>query len=317
MNVKVIAFNSFKTSIREPVFFVMLAVSILLIGFFPICALFSFGEQIKMVIDSSMGITLVMVILLSVLLSDQLVSKEISTGNIMLVFSKPVSRSTFIIGTLLGLLLALGFFVAICAFAMIISCYIAVNQFYLDFNVLYIYYGIFIVSCIAGMLFNLFKGYSFSSSSVFLLLIFYFCYSAFITFSNINYFDKNNMHLISILLVVLLLYFAVCILLTVTILLATKLDLVANLVVTTVIFFLGLLSDYIFAYGTGGYLTKIAYAIVPNWQFFWLVDAATSGVLIPYVYVLYCLFYTIVYMLICTVCAIFLMSRNEIGRCVS
>ena len=50
-----LARNTFIECIREPIYFLMLASALIMIGLFPTAAMFVFREQIKLVVDSSMA----------------------------------------------------------------------------------------------------------------------------------------------------------------------------------------------------------------------------------------------------------------------
>ena len=53
-----LAKNTLKECLREPVFFLILASALVLIGLFPSLSMFVFRKQIKLVVDSSMATTI-------------------------------------------------------------------------------------------------------------------------------------------------------------------------------------------------------------------------------------------------------------------
>jgi len=52
-----IAKNTFRESVREPIYLLVLLSALCLIGIYPIFTLFVFREQVKLVVDSAMATT--------------------------------------------------------------------------------------------------------------------------------------------------------------------------------------------------------------------------------------------------------------------
>jgi len=71
---------------------------------------------------------------------------------------------------------------------------------------------------------------------------------------------------------------------------------VPTLAICSVVFLLGLMSDYLFGrVAAQNKLAAFLYAVLPNWQHFWMTDALSGDGTIPWVYVVrvagYALFY--------------------------
>ncbi|MCH2162372.1 MAG: hypothetical protein MK085_10930, partial [Phycisphaerales bacterium] len=110
---------------------------------------------------------------------------------------------------------------------------------------------------------------------------------------------------------------------------STRLGQVLTLLVTVGFFVLGLLSDWLLGrkieelaatfntLGTGDqvffWFLKAAYAIVPNFQVFWLADAITQEASIPADYLAWTIPYGLLLIVICLSLAIFLFQRREVG----
>ena len=101
-----IAFNAFRESLREPVYFLMLLAALLLIAHYPPAAIFVFSEQLKLVVDSSMATTLLFGLVVAVLCSSHTVAREMRNGTVLLLMSKPVQRWSFVLGKILGICMA-------------------------------------------------------------------------------------------------------------------------------------------------------------------------------------------------------------------
>ncbi|MBP3393131.1 MAG: ABC transporter permease subunit, partial [Lentisphaeria bacterium] len=97
-----LARNTFIECIREPIYFLMLASALIMIGLFPTAAMFVFREQIKLVVDSSMATTLVFSLVVAVVCAAHTISREMKNGTVLLLMSKPVTRGSFVLGKILG-----------------------------------------------------------------------------------------------------------------------------------------------------------------------------------------------------------------------
>ena len=98
---------------------------------------------------------------------------------------------------------------------------------------------------------------------------------------------------------------------------AINLDVVPNLCVCTVVFFLGLVSSYLFQRQTDSEFVNVIfstlYAVLPNWQFFWLADAIAIQRNIPFSYVADAALYVVLYVLILSMWAVALFQNKEVA----
>ena len=158
-----IAANTFKESVREPIFALLLMCAVLLIANFPFVAIFVFYDQVKLVVDSSMATTMLFGLFAAVLCSSHTVSREMRDGTVLLLFSKPVLRSTFILGKIAGIMLSSLLVVLVCNAASVVALYVAVDAFRVDFPLYYILLGLLVLGAVVGMVLNFAKSSSFSS----------------------------------------------------------------------------------------------------------------------------------------------------------
>ena len=143
-----IAVNSFRESVREPVYFLMLLGALLIIGHYPWMTLFVFFEQLKLVVDGAMATTLLFSLAVCVLCATSTVSREMNNGTVLLLLSKPVSRWSFVLGKIAGIAAASLLFWAVCSFASVISVYVAVDQFRMNLTLYGFFIGAVAVSCL-------------------------------------------------------------------------------------------------------------------------------------------------------------------------
>ena len=308
-----VARNTFRECLREPIFYILLCSAIILIGLFPSLSLFVFREQIKLVVDSSMATTLLFGLITAVLCASNTISREIKNGTVLLLLSKPVSRWSFILAKMAGILAALTVFVFICNTASIISLRVANDQFRLDFFTFYTYYGMIALSSAWGAFRNFYSQKSFASSSILSLLI---IIPSFVLFLQYMPFEGQLLPFpFDVIPALILLFFAIWAMGAITVMLSARLDMVANLCISSVLFFAGLVSDY-FLGGTEGTWTPSAllYSIIPNWQFFWMADALANKNPIPWSYVAWAAIYIFLYMVVCSIIAVTLFKRQRSCR---
>lgn len=107
MKIAVIAFNTYKESIRDKLLYNLLIFALLLIGSSVILSTLTIGERSKIIIDISLASINLFGVLIAIFVGIGLVSKEIEKKTIYTIISKPVHRWQFLIGKYLGLLMTL------------------------------------------------------------------------------------------------------------------------------------------------------------------------------------------------------------------
>ena len=307
--------NAFRECLREPIFFVLLISATVLIGLFPSLSLFVFREQIKLVIDSAMATTLVFGLMAAVLCSSHTISREIRNGTVLLLLSKPVAKWSFVLAKMIGIMAALTVFVVICDISSLVSLRVAKDQFRLDYVTFYLFYGSLTAACLWGAFRNFTARKSFASSATFAMLIL--LSALLITMRSIPVEGEAtppSFHF-EVVPALALVLFAVWAMGAITVTLSVKLDLVANLLVSSILFFAGLVSDYFFGASVGTFsLSALCYAVIPNWQFFWLADALANNKKIPLDYMAWASVYIVMYIVFCSVIAVALFGGREVGE---
>lgn len=103
MNTYVIARMTYREGARQPLLYVILGVSGILIFIAPLFSLFAFGEEISMVREVGLATITFAGLLIAVLLAYLLLTAEIEKLTVLTTLSKPISRSEFIVGKFLGI----------------------------------------------------------------------------------------------------------------------------------------------------------------------------------------------------------------------
>jgi len=145
-----IARNTFRETLREPIYLLLLLSALTLIGLYPMFSFFVFRQQVKLVVDSSMATTMVFGWVTAVLSASHAISREIRTGTALLVLSKPVDRPTFLTAKIAGILAALLVFWFLCTLDVMVAVRIARDQFHLDNRALAAYFGALVIGLGAG-----------------------------------------------------------------------------------------------------------------------------------------------------------------------
>ncbi len=317
-----LARNTFIECIREPIYFLMLASAMVMIGLFPTVAMFVFREQIKLVVDSAMATTLVFSLVVAVVCAAHTISREMKNGTVLLLMSKPVTRSSFVISKILGILAAVSVFVFLCNAASLMSVLIAKDQFRLDYTAMALYYAAIVASALYGAARNYFKQESFTSNALVGLLILIPLLAVTFYLIRISSFHAHDAidpeefieakHLIPALL---LLFPAVWTMGSITAALSTRLELVSNLTVCSVIFLVGLISKYFVTQWLGdGMIASFVRTLLPNWQYFWMADALASRQVIPAGYLFWALLYVLFYIGFWTFWAMAFFDEREIAK---
>lgn len=306
-----IAVNAFRESLREPVFALMLLAALVLIGHYPTIAVFVFSEQLKLVVDSSMATSLLFGLIIAVLSASHTVAREMRNGTVLLLLSKPVYRWSFVLGKIIGIMGAATLFTGVCNLACVCSVYVATDQFRFEIPLYLTYLALVAAGCLGGMIMNFWRGSSFPETASYFLSVLIAGYTVYCMAAS----PEPAIKMADLFKALILVNFAVAAMTTLAVVAATRLDVVPNLCVCTVIFFLGLMSSYLFQRSTGipvvDLIFGLLYAALPNWQFFWLVDAVAVGRPIPWSYVVYSAVYVVLYMGLASLWAVAIFQNRE------
>lgn len=308
-----ISVNTFKESIREPIYAILLLCAVILIGNFPFVAIFVFYDQVKLVVDSSMATTMLFGLFAAVLCSSHTVSREMRDGTVLLLFSKPVFRWTFILAKIAGIMMASLLFVLVCNAVSVVALYIAVDPFRVDFGLYYILLTLLLLGAVGGMVMNFARNSSFPAvMTLFMAAALPLLAIGTMIFKTV----PPEIVLADFLRAIMLLFLAVAAMSTLTVVFATRLDMVSNLCVSTVLFMLGLMSNYLFQPepGTVSPFLSLIYALVPNWQVFWLADALATRKAVPPSYLGWAGAYTVLYIALCSMWAVLVFQDKEIAK---
>lgn len=99
-----IAVATTKEAIRQPVFFLLLAIAMSLMVLNTFLPFFSLGDDVKMLKDCGLATLLISGLLLAIWTASQSIAAEIEGKTAMTLLSKPITRRQFIVGKYVGIL---------------------------------------------------------------------------------------------------------------------------------------------------------------------------------------------------------------------
>jgi len=288
-----IASNAFMELIRQPVFLLLMTTSALFCVFLASIPYFGFGDDPKLVKDSTLAVTLFAGLLGAVLCASNSLAREIRTGTALAVLSKPVGRTTFLLAKYAGLATAL----TVLTVVNLIACLLASRMAYdaygnTDWLALGLFTGGLLLAYAMGGFSNFFLRRPFVSDAVRSVVV-----MSALAFVVINFFDKDGKVQFyatgvdwRVATAGLLVLFALWILAALALLCSTRLELISTLVVCSAFFLVGLMSDFIYlklggASAGGPWYAETLYAVLPNWQQFWMADALAAEKTIPLRYI--------------------------------
>ena len=313
-----IASNTFRELVRQPFFLLLMTVSALFIVFLACVPYFGFGDDPKMVKDMALAVLLLSGLLMSVLCASSSVAREIRLGTALTVLSKPVGRVAFLMGKYLGLAAALILFAYSLMVAVLLSSRMAFDAYgSADLTSLGIYAGGIVAAYAAAGFGNFFLRRQFvadavvatavaTTLSLVVVVQFTTLERAFVGLAQVDW------RLIPAGILVL---FALLVIAGLALASSTRLDTIPTLAVCTAFFLVGLISDYFFggAAAKGVRWAEVVYAILPNWQQFWVADALGENKQIPWAYVGRAAAYLVAYLGAALSAAFLLFDDRELG----
>lgn len=268
--------------VRQPVFLLLMTASSLFSVFLATPYYFAFGDEPKLVKNSTLAVMLLAGLLGAVLSASASLAREIRSGTALAVLSKPVGRAQFLLAKYVGLVAALTLLTYVNLAAALVASRMAFDAYGgTDMAALGLFAGGVVLAYLLGGFSNFFLRRPFVSDTVFCLLVTV-TVAAFIIFqftqqmASVNEPAKVDWRLIPAAILIL---FALWILAALALACSTRLDMIPTLAICSAFFLVGLMSDYLFGRPAdqGSWWGTVLYTVIPNWQNFWLADALDTG----------------------------------------
>jgi len=292
-----IAANAFMELIRQPVFLLLMTASVIFEVFLAVPYYFAFGDEPKLVENSTLAVMLLSGLFGAVLSASASLAREIRSGTALAVLSKPVGRAQFLLAKFTGLAAALALLTYVNLVGVMLASWMSFDVYSkTDLTALGIFAaGVVLAYGLAGFS-NFFLRRPFVSDAV-LTLVVLVTLAAFVVFRFTSQMQTIGVHAQvdwRLAPAGILVLFALWILAAIALACSTRLDTIPTLAICSALFLLGLMSDYLFgrlashpavsassgspfasAFGSG--TVSVLYTIIPNWQLFWLADALSMG----------------------------------------
>lgn len=287
----VIARATCKESIRQPMFYSLLLVSILIMMLNTWIPFFSMGDDTKMFLDCGLATVLICSILLAIWTSSMSIADEIEGKTAMTLLSKPITRRQFIVGKYLGLLQGVVIFMIPVLLAF---CFLA-------------YYKV---------------GYDLKESSK-PVLDFYVWVDATLGSSEIQYlwFEPTRFAVVQqILPGLLLIFLEVAVLASISVVISTRLPMVVNFSVMFAVFVIGHLTPVLVQSSVQNeelefvsFVARLFATVLPQLDAFNMSAYIVTGSTVPPVYLGYTALYGIAYCIAAILLAFILFEDRDLA----
>jgi ABC-2 type transport system permease protein len=277
-----IAANAFMELVRQPVFLLLVTSSACFEIFLAVPYYFALGDEPKLVKNSVLAVMLLAGLLGAVLSASASLARELRSGTVLAVLSKPVSRAQFLLAKFCGLAAALTLMTYVNTVAALIASRMAFDAYgKTDMAALGFFGGAVALAYALAGFSNFFLRRPFVSDAVILLLPLVTLAALFIF-----QFTRQTQSLLTAAAVDwrlvpagVLILFAIWMLAALALACSTRLDMIPTLAICSAFFLLGLMSDYLFGRPAehGSWWGSVLYTATPNWQLFWLADLLETG----------------------------------------
>lgn len=301
-------------TIRYPIITLLTASSLIFIAAMPFVFTHTLNDSARLVRDSALALHFVLGLILGVLMACTALRAELRGGTAAAVLSKPVPRSLFFIGKFLGLAAIMVAFSVLMTCAAILATRTAAVAFMYDaWGSGPLLAAVLLAMLIGGAQNFLFqKPFTSRAFGALLILV-----PAAVAISgaipdNGEPAPWGAALPLAVIPASALVTLAILLLTGFALALATRLDVVPALVVSSVVFMIGLMADYLFGrQAAHSRLFALLDGLAPNFQHFWAADAL-AGDGVPWSYVARVAVYTACYLAAILAAGIFAFRRMEL-----
>ena len=244
-----IATNAFMELVRQPVFLLLMTSSAVFEVFLATPYYFAFGDEPKLVKNSTLAVMLLAGLLGAVLSASASLASEIRTGTALAVLSKPVGRAQFLLAKYVGLMAGLALLTYVNLVAALVASRMAFDAYgKTDLAAVGIFSAGVVAAYALGGFSNFFLRRPFVSNAVFALLVTVTLAAYVIIEFTTQQRSSNEPGAVDWRLIpaALLILFALWILAGLALACSTRLDMIPTLAICSALFLVGLMSDYLF-----------------------------------------------------------------------
>lgn len=136
-----ISLNTFRESVRDKIYYSILAFALMMLGFSVVLGNLSLGDTYKIIQDFGLMSISLFGTLTAIFVGIGIVYKEMEKRTIYVILAKPIARWQFLLGKYLGLSLTLAVMEICMTIGMFVVCYI--YQGMIPYHAIYALFGIF------------------------------------------------------------------------------------------------------------------------------------------------------------------------------
>src|SRR2546422_1526352 len=261
-----IAANAFMELVRQPVFLLLTTATALFEIFLATPYYFAFGDEPKLVKNSTLAVMLLAGLFGAVLSASASLAREIRAGTALAVLSKPVGRAQFLLAKYVGVILALTLVTFVNLVAALLASRMAFDAYgSTDLFAVGVFALALVIAYLMGGFSNFFLRRPFVSDAVFSLML-----MVTLAFVAINFFTKEvkpqefakgvDWQLIPAAVLIL---FALWMLAGLAMACSARFDVIPTLAICSAFFLLGMMSDYLFGRPaqSGSWWASVLYTI--------------------------------------------------------
>lgn len=314
--------NSFREIIRQPVYGILVLTGMVLIGCSPAITMFSLAQDERLMVDIALTTIMLLGLVIAVLSATQVISREIETQTVGTVLSKPVARFMFILGKFAAVSLAMlagWFLLSIVLMATLRVGVPASASWAMDYPALLTILCPLLLSMGMGLYCNFFYRWNFASTAIsFAVPLYALAFAMLLVIGPSWELDVLPAVFMQrdaweVLKTAVLVLFGVWVLSSIAVAASVRLNIVVNVIVCLTVFFVGMISQFLFGRFADQAWAWVALRVVPSLHLFWVGDALMSEApFIPMPYVRTAAVYAVAYCGAMLALAAFLFERREV-----
>ena len=285
-------------TMRQPVCFLLSLFTVSFIGLLPFVISHTLGETQKMVLDSALAVMLVGGLVTSTYAACHSLAREIQRGTVAVVLAKPVGRAGFLFAKYLGAAAYMLVYALAGSVAILVTSRTASDPYQVDLWSGGLLLAAPFAGCAIAGIVNYFTRRPFPSTAFVCITLCVIAAAGIAGFLDAE--GKGQAFGLGYRWGVLpscaLLGLAILVLQAFAVLLATRLEATPALVVCSVVFLGGLMSDHLFGrFAADSRIAALLWRLTPNWQHFWTADWLVADGSVPWSHVAGCAGYAALY----------------------